>query len=256
MPSIQLAKEQRVARDVFAALLENLDESDRRYDSLAESHGGRIVSTDLARFLDVRYRDVPSGQPRDLVPGWDLAWRYSQDRFKRELARRGHRKIVRFMAGGWGAGKTHTLEGAEDPDLAWDGTLKDKTWAREMIGLALSNGWQIEVAYIFRDIELALYGVVERAAREGRGVPLVELPDIHRKVQRSILSLIREYEQNTKVSFLLLHNIGDARVNGSPKIFQYTELARGGALHYSPRHESYYAQIALDLDGLNSGQNR
>ena len=51
MPSLRLSKEQRAAQDALSALLENLDEADRRYDSLKDSQEGRIVSTDLARFL-------------------------------------------------------------------------------------------------------------------------------------------------------------------------------------------------------------
>ena len=168
----RLSKEQQAAKDALAALLATPDAADRLYNALADSHGGRVVSSDLARFLDTRYRDTPAGQPRDLMPSWDLAWRYAQDRLKRELANRGRRKVMRLMAGGWGAGKTHALQGAALPDVAWDGTLSDRTWAREMIDLALAHGWRVEIAYVFRDIELALYGAVERARKEGRGVPL------------------------------------------------------------------------------------
>ena len=80
------------------------------------------------------------------------------------------------MAGGWGVGKTHALEHAEHRDLAWDGTLKDTAWARAMFDHALAHGWRVEIACAFRDIELALYGAVERAKTEGRSVPLSELP--------------------------------------------------------------------------------
>ncbi|MCX6872676.1 MAG: hypothetical protein NTW21_02555 [Verrucomicrobia bacterium] len=92
-------------------LLRDPTAADRRYDALRESAHGRIISTDLARFLDERYAKPPRrGNTRDMAPGWDLAWRYAQDRFERELRSRGKRKVVRFMAGGWAAGKTHALE--------------------------------------------------------------------------------------------------------------------------------------------------
>jgi hypothetical protein len=201
--------------------------------------------------MDARYRDVPLGRPRDPLPGWDLAWRYAQDRFKRELNRRGRRKVVRFMAGGWGAGKTHALEREPIPDLAWDGTLRDPSWAQGMINLALGNGWQVDVAYIYRDIELALYGAVERARKEGRSVPLSELPGVHRAVQISMLSLIGKFRKRNEVSFTLLHNTGSEYVRGQALVFLDPELAEGGALHYSERHESYYTQIAREIEARN-----
>lgn len=248
---MRLTKDQQLAKSTLAALLRDTEEADVRYDSLPVSHGGRIVSTDIARFLDVRYRDVPLGRPRDPVPGWDLAWRYAQDRLVRELKQRGRRKVVRFMAGGWGAGKTHALEHEPVPDLAWDGTLRDPEWADQMICLAIGNGWKVDVAYIFRDIELALYGAVERSRKEGRSVPLRELPSVHRAVQISILSLIARFRENNDVSFTLLHNTGSEHVRGQALVFLDPELDEPGALHYSPRHESYYTEIAGKIEAHN-----
>ena len=247
----RLSKEQRAAKDTLAALLANVSEADRRYDNLAETHQGQIISTDLARFLDARYRDTPLGQPRDLIPSWDLAWRYAQGRFDRELRNRKKRRMVRFMAGGWGAGKTHALNRAAFPDLAWDGTLSDSKWACAMIDLALKQGWRIEIAYVFRDIELAIYGAVERAKVEGRNVPLRDLPSSHRAVQVSIRALIRRYRGNNQITFILLHNTGAKNVRGTPLVFEETALASSGALHYSKKHESYYAEAAREIQALN-----
>ena len=247
----RLNKEQRAAKDALAALLAEPAEADRLYNALADSHGGRVVSTDLARFLDTRYRDTPVGKPRDLMPSWDLASRYAQNRLERELSNRGRRKVVRLMAGGWGAGKTHALEHADVPDLAWDGTLSKTAWARKMIDLALAHGWRVEIAYVFRDIELALYGAVERARKEGRSVPLTQLPGNHRAVQRSILRLLPLYGSNSRVVFMLLHNTGAENVHGRSLVISVTELAENGALHYSNRHEDYYAEAAREIEALN-----
>ena len=247
----RLSKEQQAARDALAALLATPNEADRLYNALPDSHGGRVVSTDLARFLDTRYRDTPTGRRRDLAPSWDLAWRYAQDRLKRELTNRGRRKVMRFMAGGWGAGKTHALQGAALADVAWDGTLSDTAWAREMIDLALDHGWRVEIDYVFRDIELALYGAVERARKEGRSVPLPELPANHRAVQHSILWLLPLYGGNPRVAFVLLHNTGAENVKGKSLVVRASELAENGALHYSHRHEYYYAEAAREIEALN-----
>ncbi len=248
---MRLNREQRVAQQAMRDLLTDEVEADRLYDALPESHGGRIVSTDLARYLDVRYRDVPAGEPRDVIPGWDLAWRYAQGRFERELRQEGRKRIVRFMAGGWGSGKTHALERIPLGDLAWDGTLKDTAWARSMMDLALEYGWQVLLAYVFRDIEVALYGAVERAMTEGRSVPLTDLPENHRLVQASILKLLKNYRHSESVSFVLLHNTGWKDVKGESLVIAEEELAPKGALHYSQRYADYYAEVARRVEAGN-----
>lgn len=228
-------------------LLLDTAKADRHYDLLKDSKSGRIISTDIARFLDLRYAKPPRGASRDLEPGWDLAWRYARNRFERELLSRGKRKIVRLMAGGWAAGKTHALEKESSPDLAWDGTLGDTIWATEMIDLALENGWKIEIAYVFRDLELAFYGAVERGLSEGRTVPLEELPKSHRSVQQSILDLTALYLSEKRVSFLLLHNLGTAQVCCGALKISRDELDLGGGLHYTTSHERYYLQAAAHI---------
>lgn len=54
-------------------LLSDPAEADRRYNALPDSKGGRIISTDLARFLDQRYASKPVKGLRDMKPGWGLA---------------------------------------------------------------------------------------------------------------------------------------------------------------------------------------
>ena len=249
MTELKLNSAQKAAKERLETLLSDQVTADRQYDGLTQTHGGRIISTDLARFLDTRYRDVPEGRPRDLAPSWDLAWRYAHARFSRELASRGKRKLVRFMAGGWGAGKTHALEHAPVPDLTWDGTLQDIHWAKRMIDLALSKAWHVEVAYVYRDIELAIYGAVERAKSEGRSVPLHELPHVHHSVQTTIRALIKQYQG--QVNFALLHNTGAKNVVGQTLIFAENQLAPGGALRYPKLHEDYYSDVARKIAALN-----
>jgi hypothetical protein len=251
---IRLSKAQRNAKEALVALLMDEAEADRRYNALADSHGGRVISTDLARFLDTRYRDTPTGRPRDLVPSWDLAWRYAQSRLARELKYRGSRKMVRFMAGGWGAGKTHAVDHAAVtiPDLVWDGTLKDSRWARRMVDLSLKYGWHVEIVYVFRDIELALYGALERGNFEGRSVPLVDLASNHRAVQLSIRRLLKRFGDHRNISVILLHNTGSKEIKSLSLIISELELAPKGALHYSPRHEAYFTEAARKIEARNS----
>lgn len=250
-PSSKLNREQMKAFKVMWELLSDLAKADQSYDALEQSRSGKVISTDIARFLDARYADWPKkGKERDLKPSWDLAWRYAQDRLARELEKRGDRKRVRFMSGGWGAGKTFALrnEPSVAPCLIWDGTLKEAPWAIEMIELALVNKWRVEVVYVFRNLELALYGAVQRKNDVGRGVPLDELPANHRRVQQTILNLTEIYQANSEVSFLYLHNLGIKGVDVKTPEIDLIDLESNGALHYLERHEQYYAKAAEILD--------
>lgn len=245
--STPLTADQFTAWQIMRGLLENQSEADRRYNSLPGSMLGTIISTDLARFLDDRYAQTPKDEFRDIKPGWGLAYWYAQDRLKRELCRRSGRETVQFMAGGWAAGKTHALENHPRRDLAWDGTLRNTEWASEMIDLALSEGWLVEIAYVYRDIELAFYGAVERGRKEGRMVPLNELPVTHREVQKSILDLAALYSADFRVSFLRLHNLGTKDVVCEPLDIDKKALEAFGALHYTTAYEHYYVQAASKI---------
>lgn len=172
--------------------------------------------------------------------------------------KRRRRKIVRFMAGGWAAGKTHTLEKMRlsTADLTWDGTLGDSNWASEMILIAIMEGWKVEVAYVYRDLEIALFGAVERALKEGRGVPLTELPRSHDRSQKAVLELIRSYSVIDTVSFLLLHNIGFAGHDVMPLKLSYEDLEQNGGLHYTSSHVSYFEKAAREIRAAFQGQGR
>ena len=61
----RLTEQQRKAQLAFAKLLQNPTEADQIYnDELLDSIGGRIVSTDISRFLDKRYRNNYSSERR------------------------------------------------------------------------------------------------------------------------------------------------------------------------------------------------
>ena len=238
-------KEQKDAQRNYAALISDPTLADHLYDALSDSKGGTIISTDLARFLDPVYAAPASGSPRDLAPSWEHAWRYAQGRLEREVANRKRRKIIQFLSGGWGAGKTHAA--ATKPlsvDLTWDGTLAELPWAERSIDLCLKHGWKVVIFHVHRNVELALYGAIERAQTEGRSVPLRGLPGTHRQVQQTALALYRRYQRNKAVQFVFFHNTGTRQVAAEGQIVTRDELAFRGALHYCARYEAYHADIA------------
>ena len=251
---------QKAAKKAFEELISDPARADETYDNLPESKGGRVISTDLVRELDPIYAGWRTGDaPRDLAPSWDAAWIYSQGRFARELCKLGTNDLVRFMAGGWAAGKTRVvkyreLNGGVPAKLTWDGTLGDRIWARAMIREALGRGCFVEIVYVHRNIELAMYGAVDRAAFEGRKVPIEELPANHRAVQRAVRRLITDFRDERQVSFSLFHNIGSkigsTTLNLAPMAFEEEELAPKGALHYRDSHEGYYREASDDIEAV------
>lgn len=254
-PHEKLSAEQKAAWDKLISLLTDISQADQKYDRLPNCESGKVISTDIARHLDARYAKKPKkGALRDLEPSWDLAWRYAQNRLEREICKRGTRKTIRFMAGGWAAGKTHAVrnEPSTAPDLVWDGTLKEFDWAVRMVDLALKHGWKVEIAYVYRDIELAFYGAMQRAKEEGRGVPLDKLPASHRDAQQVALKLFDLYLFDKSVTFLRLHNLGTSEVPITPLEISPNHLAFNGPLHYLPSHERYYRTTSTHLESCAS----
>ena len=252
-PSENLSPVQLKAFHRMRELLKDLDEVDRRYDELPQSENGKIISTDIARFLDRRYAKEPSpGKTRDMQPSWDLAWRYAQNRLERDIRLGGKGKLFRMMAGGWAAGKTHAIRHLRTrPDLVWDGTLSDPVWASQFIDFALQHYWKVEIVYIYRNLELALYGALERTEESGRAVPLRALPQSHVEAQESVLNLSLSYADIQGVSFLYIHNLGKKGAIADPLKIHLKELELHGALHYFKNHAEYYKTASSHLIAQN-----
>lgn len=248
-PHKKLTSKQYKAWKAMRALLsDNLDAADKQYDAFEESENGKVISTDIARYLDKEYAKDPKGKLRDIEPGWELAWRYAENRLIYELVEGGKGKIFRMMAGGWAAGKTHAIRHLKsEPDLVWDGTLSRSTWAASIIELALKREWKVEIVYIYRNLELAMYGALEREKEERRSVPLKDLPKTHLEAQQSILELSLTYAGKPGVSFLYIHNLGRKDAIAEPLEIKRKELESRGALRYLKKHEQYYRTASKHL---------
>lgn len=151
------------------------------------------------------------------------------------------------MAGGWASGKTFALEDAEPVDLAWDGTLSDSEWATSRVIQALEFGWRVQIAYVQRPIELALWGALDRALEEGRAVPLLELPAVYAKAQQSILTLHRVFGSDSRVAFVLIFNAGTGANPQTPRKLSISDIGPGGTVHYSAADVESFQQTAREV---------
>lgn len=67
---------------------------------------------------------------------------------------------------------------------------------------------------------------MDRAVEEGRAVPLLELPAIHRRVQQSVLRLHVQLAIHSSVAFVLLHNGGTAANPQKPVKLRISDMHR------------------------------
>lgn len=86
----------------------NSKEADGIYNLLPDSHGGKLIGTDVARELLPEYRDR-EGKLENTSATHRVGEVYARDRLWREIGRRGNRKMLLFTAGGVAAGKSTAL---------------------------------------------------------------------------------------------------------------------------------------------------
>ncbi|MBX3740209.1 MAG: zeta toxin family protein [Akkermansiaceae bacterium] len=142
-----------------------------------------------------------------------------------------------FTAGGIAAGKSSVVndEVIAAQDLVYDATLRETGWAIRNIEKALENGWEVQIVYVQRPIELAMQGAVDRAGQQGRSFPLADLPAAHRDAQRSIIEIAKRFEGNENVRIGYWLNAGTQGEKATK--LSLHEIDKGGK--YSYEHISH-----------------
>lgn len=191
----------------------DVDLWEKIYAELPSTYSGKILDIDLARKLFPPFDDgligankysvsthVPAGQFINYVLNDDI------DKIR---STKSHPEII-FVAGGGGSGKSLIMDllpnEFERADLMLDGTLANKAKARDRINRALNAGFKVTIIYVFRPIELAVQGIVSRALRMGRGVPILIAAEDHFDAQRTVLDLSKEFVD--KINILIISNAG------------------------------------------------
>ena len=153
---------------------------------------------------------------------------YAWDRLARELQHpRGDRNLVLLM-GGWGAGKTHTLEQSRiKGDLIFDSALRDFGSARDIIETARQNGWKkVDVVYVQRPLDLVAEGALDRAYDQGRSVPLDQLPQVHRESQETASAVDDHYAVDPFVRTEFFLNDGTPDNPKTPSRLTHNQMSR------------------------------
>jgi hypothetical protein len=187
-------------------LVDNQNQADGLYDQIPDSKNGKVIGTDIARELLPEYAANREGKILYTHATGRMAQAYAKDRLWREIQNPRGRTELMFTAGGVAAGKsTAVTEGmVAASDLVFDGTLRETDWAIETIEEALKNGWNVEINYVQRPIDLVIRGAISRADRGGRWGSLAVLPSVHQAAQASAIRLFKHFQDRPQFRMNLL----------------------------------------------------
>lgn len=143
---------------------------------------------------------------------------------------------VFFTAGGAGSGKTTAIEG--DPQtkatlskvqVIYDGTLRPAAAAAKKIDQALQAGKEVVIMYVHRDpVDAFVNGVLPRAERIGRTVPMREFANQYLSIQQSMQDLQEKYKDNKMFTLGVIDNSygkGNAKVSSLDKLSPVTHAS-------------------------------
>jgi hypothetical protein len=190
----------------------NTDQAVRDY----KKHFGKVISVDQAKELSPDYADSNSSRARLAGAVQEPAHKFAHRLYARELAKHalpGQQDMVLFTAGGTGAGKTSTIRNADgaklfrDAQIVFDGTLHDYQDGVKLIDQALAAGKRVVIVAVHRDLLEAFdNGVLPRAARQGRPVPLDEHIETHKGIADALPRYVNRYQDNPRVQFVAIDN--------------------------------------------------
>jgi hypothetical protein len=185
----------------------NFDALVSEYNALPMAEGGKVLDADVSRELSPEYR-----QDRNRASEVHNATsQFVQKLFNQRMAQPHDGGFVVMMAGGGGAGKSSAnillSDTLQDADTILDGTLSTYTKAKRNIQTALDSGRGVKIAYVYRDpIEALRNGVLPRAMKTGRTVPIDALVRGHAGSSETVRRLAEEFSGNPDVEILAIDN--------------------------------------------------
>ena len=211
------------------------DEFLRRYDELPETRGGKVVNTDEARALWHEYdADKDSRSLNAKAVHEPSSW-IAKAKWEQLLAKPPEKGTVLLLGGGGGSGKTSSLgdiaPGFEaNFDAIYDTTLANQKKAVSAVQQAIDSGRTVTISYTARaPLDSIVHGIIPRAARQGRTVPLEIAAQAHRDAPAVVKALIERYADDDRVTFQFVDNTrgpGQARLVSPAELpaFDYNQL--------------------------------
>lgn len=188
------------------------DEYLRRYDELPETRGGKVVNTDEARALWHEYdADNDSRSLNAKAVHEPSSW-LAKAKWDQLLAKPPEKGRVMLLGGGGGSGKTSSLgdiaPGFESNyDAIYDTTLANQKKAVDAVEQAIASGRSVVISYTARaPLDSIINGIIPRAAKKGRTVPLDIAAQAHRDAPNVVKALVERYADDDRVIFQFVDN--------------------------------------------------
>ena len=218
-----LSAEERRVEARFAKYLEtHTDEAIARYTAKY----GKEINTDNVRELSIDY--APGGPEaedpatRRARTKWSAAVQEPASALSKEIYRRAlkkspgpkQRRQVVFTAGGAGVGKTTSIQQVsglagmlDAAEIVYDTTLSDFRSVMDRIKQGVAAGRVVSIIFLYRDpIESLVGGVLPRAERMGRTLPLDVFLDTHMGAAEVLEKIAQTYKGDDRVAIAIIDN--------------------------------------------------
>ena len=254
-----LSPEERRVEARFAEYLEtHTDEAIARYMAQYDKE----INTDNARELSIDYApggpDAEDAATKVARTKWSAAVQEPASALTKEIYRRAlqktpsakQRKQVVFTAGGAGVGKTTSIKQVaglagtlDTAEMIYDTTLSNFRSAMDRIKQALAAGRMVSIIFVYRDpIDSFVGGVLPRAERMGRTLPLEVFLDTHIGAAQVLEKIAQTYKGDDRVAIAVIDN-SRGRGNAAPSNIAFVKAAAG-----KYRREELKAKLSAALD--------
>lgn len=258
-----LTPEQRTVEQRFAdRATADLDGMLEQYARLPDSAGGKVVNTDLFRELSPEYASSKEGRSKYAAAVHEPSSWLAREQYARLLDRPADTGEVMLLGGGGGSGKSSSLDVVSPGyqarfDAIYDTTLANQKRAVSAIEDALASGRRVTVNYVARDpFDAIVNGVIPRAERSGRTVPLDVAAKAHEDAARTLTNLLERYADDDRVTIRVIDNTGapgSQRVLTQLPVFDYNGLV--GRVHDAAGKLYEQRQLSqATYDGLVPGR--
>jgi len=218
-----LSAEERQVEARFAEYLEtHTDEAIARYTAKY----GKEINTDNARELSADYApggpDAEDPATKLARTKWSAAVQEPSSALSKEIYRRalqkvpgpGQRKQVVFTGGGAGAGKTTSIEqiaglsrAVDAAEVIYDTTLSNLKSSMDRVAQGVAAGRTVSIIFVYRDpIDSFVNGVLPRAERMGRTLPLEVFLDTHIGAVEVLEKIAHTYKGDDRVAIAVIDN--------------------------------------------------
>ena len=207
----------------FAAYLES--HTDEAVDQYRKKYG-KEINTDNVRELSTDYApggmEAEDAATRAARAQWSAAVQEPSSAFAKEIYRRelkeapapNERNVVMFTAGGAGVGKTTSIhqitaleKAVDSAQIVYDTTLSALRSSLDRVAQALQAGKQVSIVYVYRDpVDSFAGGVLPRAERNGRTVPLDAYIETHLGAPEVLLKIADVYKGDPRVEIAVIDN--------------------------------------------------